>query len=378
MNILTGLVLFPLQVTASDVKLATSSDQVLIFICGVMIAVTILVILITVKGKSAKSAKTNKTNKAIKKHAAAASHPREFSAYTLHRLTSNMELDREQVKMLDYVLRSGGIRDPEQFLNSPELIDRHFKRTYRLIEQNSSSEEDLHERLAVLFAARNAIESNPSSVLPASTRQIPSQTAAVLTVNKVNYPVQVISSQGDELLIENPKKSGGGTIPFPKGSKANLAFFAKSSKGFSIETSILGSIGTTDGPALQLAHSSQIQKLSNRRHRRRQTLIATVFYFVFLSGGNNKKITVDKKRHVGNILDISIGGCSIKTNIPVNVGQRIKIEFICEDNSSIAALGGVLRASHSESGTIMHIHFLKVPLKSLNLINALVYEYIET
>jgi hypothetical protein len=86
-------------------------------------------------------------------------------------------------------------------------------------------------------------------------------------------------------------------------------------------------------------------------------------------------MVVEKRKFSGNIMDISIGGCSLKTNAPVNSGQRLKIEFTREDNSVVAALGEVLRTNKSGMSTIVHVKFLKVPHRSLNKINAMVYEY---
>jgi hypothetical protein len=44
---------------------------------------------------------------------------------------------------------------------------------------------------------------------------------------------------------------------------------------------------------------------------------------------------------------------------------------------NIAALGQVLRTNRSGISTIMHIKFLRIPRRSLNIINALVYEYVD-
>lgn len=341
------------------------------FFVGVGIIVMVLIILNLVKSKI-------KTTDVVGSKSAINSRPRQYSSFTLHRITAELGLNREQTKMLDYVLKSGGVTDPARLLNSPSLLDRHFKRTYRLIERNSASEEELNERLSVLFSTRNIIESNAGGAnerTAASTREVPSNATAVLTVGKVNYPVRVVSSRGESLMVEHPATNSGNLIHFTKGSPASLAVFTKSSKGFSVETRILGSGNTAEGPVLQLAHSNKIRKLSSRRFRRRQTLIATGFYFVYPPEDKNQKMTIDKRRFSGNIMDISIGGCSIKTSTPVNSGQKIKVEFTRDDNSTIAALGEVLRTNRTGINTIMHVKFLKVPRRSLNSINAMVYEY---
>jgi hypothetical protein len=298
-----------------------------------------------------------------------------FSGLTLHRITGDLELNHEQTRMLEYVIRSGGITDPERMLHSPELLDRHFKRTYRLIERTVTDKEELDTRISVLFDTRNIIESKTGDTITASVHQIPANASATLIVGAANYPVQVISLRGDTLVVENPRRVAGNPLYLPKGSKANLAF-ASISKGFSLEARVLGIEATPEGQVLRLAHSGQLKKHSSRRFRRRQIAITTSFYFVSVDS-KTKKMIVEKKRLTGNIMDISIGGCSIKTRIPVNPGQRLKIEFTQEDDSVIAALGEVLRTNRSGANTTIHVKFLKVPRKSLNTINAMVYEYAE-
>jgi len=372
MNVAIGVLsMLPLQSYQMNQFWKSSSNQssdAQYFAIGIGVVVIALILLNVFKDKL--------QPKGSGKHVAT-NGPRRFSGFTLHRLTNDMGFNREQVKMLDYVLRSGSVNDPERVLNNPTLLDQHFKRTYRLIEKTSSSDEELNERLSVLFSARNLIDAHfQSNVTTKSTRQIPEKTPAVLTIDKVNYPVKVLSSRGDTLVVENPQRSAGSRIHPASGSKATLALYTKSTKAFSIETRVLGTTDTADGPALQLAHSGQIKKLSARRFRRLQVIIDTGFFLVF-KDEKTKKMIVDKRRNTGKIMDISIGGCSIKTTTSVNQGQRIKVEFVHNDGSTIAALGEVLRITHNGINTVIHAHFLKVPRRSSNSINAMVYEYEE-
>jgi hypothetical protein len=179
--------------------------------------------------------------------------------------------------------------------------------------------------------------------------------------------------------VEHPLNATGAPLEMEKGSLVSISFFPEPNKGFAVDSRVLGTTETIDGNhVLQLVHSGQIKRLSKRRFRRRQTVITTAFYFVFMEEGKSKKtaeMTIDKRRFTGNIMDISIGGCSIKTSVPVNNGQKLKVEFTREDDSIVAALGEVLRTNHVGTDTIMNIKFIKVPRRSLNSINAVVYEY---
>ncbi|MDR0623506.1 MAG: flagellar brake protein [Treponema sp.] len=306
---------------------------------------------------------------------------RRFSGFTLYRLANNIGLDRDQTKMLEFILKTDNVTDPVRSINSPALLDRHFKRAYRIIERSANTEEEAQQRLALLFSTRNILESaNSGGGSVASTRQVAEKAAAVITIGQESYPVKVISTKGDNLVVENPKNALGTPIRLPRGGKITLSFFTKSSKGFSFESRILGTADSPEGPVLQLVHSSQIKRLSQRRYRRRQTVIAAVFYFVYVEETGHrkeKKMVVDKRRLTGNIMDISIGGCSIKTNMSVPSGTRLKIEFIHSNNMHVAVLGQVLRTNRTGVSTIMHIKFLRVPRRSMNAINALVFEYVD-
>jgi hypothetical protein len=159
-----------------------------------------------------------------------------------------------------------------------------------------------------------------------------------------------------------------------------LSFFTKSSNGFSINSSVYGTTKAPgEGQVLQIVHSNEIKRLSQRRFRRRMVAAPAEFSLVRLEPGPRKreqKMVVDKRKATGRILDISVGGCSIQTASVISAGVRLKIDFKA-GGGHVVALGEVLRINRNRTGTVMHVKFLKVPRKSLNLINALVFEYID-
>jgi c-di-GMP-binding flagellar brake protein YcgR len=307
--------------------------------------------------------------------------PRKFSAFALYRLAGSYGLNREQVKVLEYVLRNDEVTDPARVLSNPDLLDRHFKRTYERIEQSSTSEEDMQRKLALLFSVRNTIESADSfKGTITSTTQVSENMSAVITTGRDSYPVRVISSKGMNLLVECPRNVLGTPVRLPKGTRVSLSFFTKSSKGYSFDSHVAGISDTHDGPAIQLAHSNKAKALTQRRFRRRRTNMGCYFSFVRVEEVKNgrkkeKKMVVDRNRFKGSVTDISIGGCAITTSAVVNAGGRLKIEFT-QSGITAAALGQVLRTNRSGAiGTVVHVKFLKVPRRTMNMINAMVFEY---
>jgi hypothetical protein len=116
-----------------------------------------------------------------------------------------------------------------------------------------------------------------------------------------------------------------------------------------------------------------------RRYRRKKVNIPVSFCLVVVSESRQgpkkiKKLSLDSNKLSGTLLDLSAGGCSISTGSSVKAGSRIKIEFNI-GKASLAALALTLRVNQAHSENVLHARFIKVPAKTLNAINALVYNY---
>jgi len=373
-HITPGLQLFPLQIDPNPgqwFKADNPMDAIKVLIAiGIIIVVVIVYRLIS--GNSGSSTGGSR--------AGTGSAPRKFGAFTLYRISSNYNLDKDQSKLLESIFRSNQVADPERVMKNPVVLDRHFKRTYKSIEKNSETEEDVQQRLVKLFSLRNVIEAAPSQD-GASSNQLAENTPAILVNGDENYPVRILSSRGLNVVTEIPRNILGSPVRLANGAKVTLSFFTKSSKGFSIEGQVSGTVSNEHGQGLQITHTGKVKALAKRMYRRKQITIRCDFYHVFAddSGGGRKtqkKLIVDTKRFTGQVMDISVGGCSIKTGAPIQVGSRLKIAIDYDENYVINVLGQVLRTNRSgPTGTINHIKFLKVPRRAFNSISAMVFGY---
>lgn len=314
----------------------------------------------------------------------ASSTRRQYSIFKMRKTAKSYRLDRDQVKLLEYIFRNEGVADPEAVMTKPSSLDRLFKRAYQSIEKRAASEEELQNFLSVLFSIRNVVElAEGRTPATASTRQVLENTSAMITnAKQENFPVTVLSSKGDNLLVECPRNTIGTPIRFGSGQKVRIAFFTNSSKGVSFETKVVGTVDTPKGLALSLAHSNQTNNsMVQRRFKRLDVSIPTEFFMVHIQDikvgrKTQKKMTVAPQRYRGTIQNISLGGCALKTGSNIQAGSRLKITFENDDGLKIAALGLVLRTNRSGAAAMtLHIKFLKVPRKSQNAINAMVFEY---
>jgi hypothetical protein len=351
----------------------TGSSDMVFFGVGLGIVIVALSIANLVKAKS-----KSPVFAGAEAVSAASKPQRKYRRSSLRQIANDVGLDKAQKKMLDFVMRNDNASDPEYSLRTPELLDRHFRRAYRAIQRSAKSEDDVQEKLSVLYSTRNILEAVTEGNNITSTRQIADNTDVIFIVNGREYPVKVISTRGNTLLVEHPANALGSPVPLAQDAKVSLSFFSKSSKGFSVESRVAGLVNGPEGPRVQLFHSTLISGSSKRRFRRRHISIPSTFYFVHLekNGAHETKMVVDNRKLSGSIMDISIGGCSILTKVSIPSGTRLKIEFY-RGKTMVAALGQVLRTNRSGLSTIMHIKFLKISRKSLNAINTLVFEYSE-
>ncbi|MDR2759573.1 MAG: flagellar brake protein [Spirochaetaceae bacterium] len=308
---------------------------------------------------------------------------RQFSIFTMSRLANSYGLNKEQKKLLEQIFRANGVSDPQRIMQSPALLDKHFKQAYRTIERTASTEEEEQKKLALLFSLRNTIENaQVAGNMITTTTQLAANSTVVLIIGKESYPVKVLSSGRESLSVECPLNALGGPIKINMGTKVTISFFSKSSKGFSFDTRVVNRTDTSRGSVLQVAHSHKAKNMAQRKSRRKPASMACIFYLIFIeeSGSGRKKkqkMILDKRKFTGAILDISIGGCAIKTSTFIAVGSRLKIEIAYSNEQRLAVLGQVLRINRSGSigAILMHIKFLKVPRRAWNTINAMVFEY---
>ncbi|MCL2265441.1 MAG: PilZ domain-containing protein [Treponema sp.] len=362
------LTLFPLQISVTDFNMDNTTSPTTLLIGAAVIGaiIALLIILNSRKGSGSGSKKPGGSN--------SGGFSTVFSGFKLRSIARNIGLSGEQTKMLEYVFKTDGVTDPEKSISTPALLDRHFRRAYRIIENGRESDKEIQRKLSILFSTRNMLENSTFGGI-SSSHQLKDDTALTLTFGKDKLNVIAITAKGENLIVEVPKTVLGSQIKIPRGTRLTVLFFTKSNKGFSFETRVVGYSSHGGHPAMQLAHSNQLRFLSQRRFRRKQVSIACSMYLVYVEGsGKKERLIVDKRRNNGQIMDISVGGCSIKILAPVQVGARFKIEF-SQSDANVAALGQVLRSNRTGAGTIIHVRFLRVSLVSMNTINAFVYEY---
>lgn len=365
------LIFHLLQISAKDLQMKpqTSLKDILVVVGVIAGIIVLLVVFNSKKGQAVSGASSG-----LGGGKSSSGGGGFFAIFAFHRVARNLGLDNDQTRMLDFVFKNDQVSDPERSIKNQELLDRHFRKTFRMLEQTQGNDADLQRKLAILFSTRNVIENSVLDSLT-STRQIKEETKFTVVYNKDKLYVNVLSTKGDFIDVEAPKSVLGSIVKIQKGTRLTIFFFSKNNKGFSFETRVVGYVTQNGHPVMQLAHSNHVRFLSQRRFRRRQAAINCILCLVIIEGtGRKQHLIADKRRFQGSITDVSVGGCSIRVMNPIKAGAMFKVEFqLCDMN--LTALGQILRTNRTGVNTIVHMKFLKLSQKSMNAINSFVYEY---
>jgi c-di-GMP-binding flagellar brake protein YcgR len=303
---------------------------------------------------------------------------RKYSIMNFNKLVRQCGLDRDEKKLLSYVFKLNDVSDPEFVLEKPHLLDKYFKKAYGYALKTTKADDELNDELAELFSLRNVLENAPIGEVIISTKRLEKETDVIVVHGKNQYQSKVISSTGENLTLACPKNNIGSQMRMPRGGKVNLSFLID--KPVAYETKVLETQDTGFGLTILVPHSDRLRLLAHRRCRRKQTVLECYFSEVNVvqTGKGRKKKTklvAEKKQFKGTILDISAGGCSIKTPVLIAAGSKLKVQMPSSDDNTITCLGQVLRINRSGVGVVMHVKFLKVPKRSGNAINAMVFEF---
>jgi hypothetical protein len=310
--------------------------------------------------------------------------PRQFSGFTLRSIAKNYDLTKEQTKMLEYIFAKNGVSKPREVLADPVITDKHFRRVYQsMVSKSGYGIEDsvIQKELSRLFSTRNAIEASPESLHNASAPEIGYGTKVVLSVNDKTYPLKIDMIRGEVIMVICPLNPLGEPLKFQKGARADLNYFDDMNHGFLQACRILDVVSAPRRPPiLQLLTEGRPKILFKRKNRRRSINIACEFWVVTLTKTGSDSLsqtnmTVGNRKFFGEILNISPGGCSIRTRGLLKPGLRLKIS-LDYNKKTVVVLGQVLRINRGSSITsFVHIKFIKGSVKALNIINAVVYRY---
>ncbi len=308
---------------------------------------------------------------------------RKFSRRKFRRHATSRGLSRGEIRVLENLIKKYRVQRPYSLLNNSPSLDATLNRALASLQESSTEEDEREAYKLTLYRIKQKVErSTRGSKPPSSTRQLRLGQELHISVEETRYPTKVTSNLQKSLGVQVPTDRHGNEVRWKKWTKVEAFFWRPNGQGFFFDTKILGYNLIRGKSSLFLQHTSGIKEGKQRKFRRKELDRPAYFYPVrVVTQGSGKeqtrKAVVENRRGtLGTILEVSAGGCSIRTTYPLERGQLLKLEFETERNQQVTVFGKVRNMRRLRpSGGIMHIMFTRISRGNLNKLNEYIYSF---
>ncbi len=341
---------------------------------GVIAIVAILIGVIIIGGKTSQTGSSGRKSGKNGK----------FKKSTFRKQAISYGLNKVQLSTLENLIERHPVPNPNILFSNANVLDKLLQNGMDNIDTQVSNEKVKESQKLTLFRIKQKIERNSNKTLGLrATKQLkPSQKIVINPETGGKYPVKILTNLKDAIGVQVPVNQTGQQTRVKKGTKVNVFFWKSNGQGFSFASKILGYTKIRGETSLLLKHSNTVKEAQQRKFRRKDLNRPCYFYPVrILTTGvgknKTKKAFVESKNSsLGTILEVSAGGCSVKTTYPLRRGELIKIEFETYKRNSVSGFGKVVGFTRLRPvGGIMHIQYTRLSQKFMNRINSFVYDF---
>ena len=310
---------------------------------------------------------------------------RKYSRYVFRKMAKDIGLQKHHTEDLEYLIRVCKVKQPFLIFSSAGLLDDILKKgIYSLHQNRDLNEEEREKRLSHIFQIKQIIERNARRGIGVkSTNLLKTGQPLVMTLEDGGqYQTRVVSNMRDMLACGAPRNLAGHDFRLPKGTRLKIHFWRDSDAGYAFQTKVLGYDNIKGILSILIQHSKTLRREQQRKFRRSPLHSPCFFYPIQINeygGGRRtvrKAVVQTNQRLLGNLLDISAGGCAVSSMNPLKIGSLTKMEFEINKRQRIIVFGKVKRVrSQRTRGGIMHVMFTKLTSRYLNQIYSYVYDY---
>ncbi|ORC34222.1 hypothetical protein B4O97_12985 [Marispirochaeta aestuarii] len=309
---------------------------------------------------------------------------RRFSRRSFYVRAKSLGLNHVQIKTLQNLIKRFQPVNPNNILYNSSQLDSLLRRGIQSIDGLSASDQQKENQKLQLYRIKQSIERNSSrKTLYSNTKQLTAGIQLVLTPEHGGrFQSKLLTNLKGSLAASVPLDAEGHQIRWKRWTKLNVFFWRSNGQGYFFTTKISGYGKVRSADALLLNHTSSITQAQQRKYRRRSIERPAYFFPVRIMTEGigkdaKKRAYVEGNRGtLATMLDISSGGCSIRTSRPLSKGDLIKVDFETDQRSKISFYGKVMHTRKARPfGGVMHIMFTRISKRNLNNINAYIYNY---
>ncbi|HVO37929.1 MAG TPA: PilZ domain-containing protein [Spirochaetia bacterium] len=350
----------------------TTPQSIVISFFGVLVGVAVLILIAAI------------INRRTRPRSAA--EIQTYSAGVFRRTAKSIGLPPAHVEMLENLVRACKVRQPMLVFTSAGLLDDTLKKgLYSLEAARELSEEERERRRTLIFQIKQIVERNArrGTALSSTSLLKPGQILTITPDGGSPFSSRLVSNMKDFLTVSAPAGAAGADTRWMRGTGLLVYLWRENDAGYSFHSKVLGYDTVKGVSSVLIQHSRTMRREQRRRTRRREIMRACFFYPIRITetaGGRTteRKASVDRgARSFGRVIDLSAGGCAIRTDSPFPKGKLIMLEFDIDKKAPVRAFGKVMhvRRQVGNRGVSMHIMFTSVTRQHLNRISEFVYDF---
>ena len=363
---------------SNSVLLQTSiiqtADETTMYITGGIIAVFVIFLIIGANSNKNRSAGSGggSSSKPVSQRAGR----KKFRKHS-----KKLGLTPLQVKLLEDIAKRYKVPSPINFFTNPKIYNTTMKKAIIDYENGSYAPQVRESYKMALFSVKQKLD-RYSGIKKSfnTTRQLKNGLSITLVSDsKIRYQSQIVANLKDSVCVSIPMQSDGSYIRWKKWQPLDVSFWEKGDKGFSFKTKVMGYSNIKNETCIMLQHSNSLSQSQQRKFPRKELGKHCYFFkinIMTIGKGKNKQkkaVLADSKGRLGNILEISAGGCSIKSGNSLQRGELVKINLDLEHNK-MGILGKIVNIRKEGLGTtIMHVQFTTISRTNMNSIHTYVY-----
>jgi hypothetical protein len=351
-----------LEIEAFRITTPTTGQYIILIILGVVIGLAFFIA----------SRKMGSVTRRGKRTAGTGWH--EF--YQISKIKS---LSKKETEMLRKLVMMHGLTKPTLIFTSTTILDSCIQRAVRRLSLQEIRGEPKDDLINMYYRLRNKISRGRGGRVLHSTRGI--DVGAKVRVGMQNsgfYTLNVVRNIADYLGMSVPVLPPGKTISWNR-KKVKCSYWRENDAVYVFETKVDNVIISEELQIICLRHTDKFRRIQKRLYPRKNVRLPVVFSKMrIIEEGGKKKAIVDRKEaHWGTIIDISVGGLSIETTVPVDRNNFIRAEFELKEEYKVIGFGKVKRIERNGARRtwIMHIQTTKMDKRHKNEIFAILYNY---
>lgn len=307
--------------------------------------------------------------------------PQKFSRRRFRHLAQNRGLNAVQAKTLENLALKYRPSAPMSIFTNGQVLDIMLQKAISEIRHQNQAESVKEAHINSIYRIKQAIERNRGQHQTVqSSTELHSGQQLSITAGGTRYLTRVTGKLRSALAAEIPHDESGGQVRWKKLTPVHVFVPRSGGKGFSFQSKVVGYSAIKGRGSVLLQHSNAVAAAAQRRYRRKELGRPAYFFAIRImtvgSGRNAKRQAVPQtKGALGTVLDVSAGGCAVKSTFPLPKGTLVKLEFETMRLHQVTVYGKVQQVRKAEPmGGVMHIMFTRISRKNLNSINSYVYD----